>query len=230
MKGGFFVGQVKNEDLPKIIAKNITALRRGAGMTQAKLAEEIGYSDKSVSKWERCEGVPDVVCLKNMADLFGVTVDYFLEEEHDNPAGAAVSGGESGVGGEDYGEKPAYVINRAAIFGVISAGCVFVSALVYIILRLCGIATALPFVIALPIFALLCVIFNGIWGRARLHFWTVTALVWSVLFMFAFILGGRWMILLLGIPGTVITWLACRVKVKKVDIPADGVESDEKQG
>ncbi len=221
------MGQVKNEDLPKIIAKNITSLRRGAGMTQAKLAEEIGYSDKSVSKWERCEGVPDVVCLKNMADLFGVTVDYFLVEDHgDEAASASVSSGDSGSSGDSV-ER--YAVNRAAVFGVILAGCAFVSALVYIILRLCGVVTVLPFVIALPVFALLCVIFNGLWGWARLHFWTVTALVWSVLFMCAFVLGGRWMILLLGIPGTVITWLACRVKVRAVGNPSGESDIDEKK-
>ncbi len=195
-------------------------------MTQAKLAEEIGYSDKSVSKWERCEGVPDVVCLKNMADLFGVTVDYFLVEEHGDSSVAAVPAGESGSGADDG--KAGYVVNRGAVFGVILAGCVFVSALVYIILRLCGVATALPFVIALPVFALLCVIFNCIWGWARMHFWTVTALVWAVLFMCAYVLGGRWLILLLGVPGTVITWLACRVKVKAVESPAGVGGNDEK--
>ncbi len=223
-KGGFHVGQMKNDDLPKIIAKNITELRRNAGLTQAKLAEEIGYSDKSVSKWERCEGVPDVVCLKNMADLFGVTVDYFLTDEHGD---SAIPSGKPSSGGEKPGESPAYTVNRAAIFGVILAGCAFVSALVYVILRLCGVATALPFVIALPVFALLCVIFNGIWGWTRLHFWTVTLLIWSVLFMCAYVLGGRWLILLLGLPGTLITWLACRVKVKAVEKPSVSENNDE---
>ncbi|MBQ7218900.1 MAG: helix-turn-helix transcriptional regulator, partial [Ruminococcus sp.] len=45
-------------------------------MTQAQLGEELSYSDKSVSKWERGESIPDVYVLKHIADLSGVTVDY----------------------------------------------------------------------------------------------------------------------------------------------------------
>ena len=75
------------DNYQKIIAENIAALRRSQGMTQAGLAERLGYSDKSVSKWERGEGLPDILCLKAMADLFGVTVDWFLEAEHPEPFG-----------------------------------------------------------------------------------------------------------------------------------------------
>ena len=41
------------EDLKQIAAKNITELRRAAGMTQMELAARLNYSDKAVSKWER---------------------------------------------------------------------------------------------------------------------------------------------------------------------------------
>ena len=73
---------MEREGLSYTIAKNITELRRAHGLTQAALAEKLDYSDKSVSKWERAEGLPDVICLKRIADLFGVTVDYLLREEH----------------------------------------------------------------------------------------------------------------------------------------------------
>ena len=69
-------------DLKNIIAKNISDLRRENGYTQFELAEKLNYSDKSVSKWERAEAVPDVAVLKEIADLFGVTLDYMVEEEH----------------------------------------------------------------------------------------------------------------------------------------------------
>ena len=41
-------------------------------MTQAGLAEKINYSDKSVSKWERGEALPDLKVLTQLAGLFGV--------------------------------------------------------------------------------------------------------------------------------------------------------------
>ena len=43
-------------------------------LTQAELAEKINYSDKSISKWERGEGVPDIIILKQLADFYGITV------------------------------------------------------------------------------------------------------------------------------------------------------------
>ena len=69
-------------NLKEVIAKNITDLRTKANMTQLSLAEELNYSDKAISKWERAESIPDITVLKTIADLFGVTVDYLLEEEH----------------------------------------------------------------------------------------------------------------------------------------------------
>ena len=70
-------------DLKKIIANNISELRRAFPLTQAELAEKLNYSDKAVSKWERGESMPDIEVLKQIADLFGVSVDYLLSETHD---------------------------------------------------------------------------------------------------------------------------------------------------
>ena len=70
------------EDLKPIIARNISALRQAAGMTQMELAEALHYSDKAVSKWERGESLPDVTILKKISQLFEVTVDYLLEADN----------------------------------------------------------------------------------------------------------------------------------------------------
>ena len=66
--------------LEQIVANNLTELRKEKKWTQAELAEKINYSDKSVSKWERGEALPDLKVLKQMADLFGVQIDYFITE------------------------------------------------------------------------------------------------------------------------------------------------------
>lgn len=66
--------------LEQIVAANLTELRKEQKWTQAELAEKINYSDKSVSKWERGDALPDLKVLKQMADLFGVSLDYFVTE------------------------------------------------------------------------------------------------------------------------------------------------------
>ena len=48
------------DELKNIVASNLIELRVASGMTQSQLAEKINYSDKSVSKWERAEAIPDV--------------------------------------------------------------------------------------------------------------------------------------------------------------------------
>ena len=68
------------ENLEQIVAANLTELRKARKWTQAELAEKINYSDKSVSKWERGEALPDLKVLKQMADLFEVSLDYFTTE------------------------------------------------------------------------------------------------------------------------------------------------------
>ncbi len=68
------------KDLEKTVANNITELRKAQKWTQAELAEKLNYSDKSVSKWERGDSIPDLKVLSAMAELFGVTLDYFVQE------------------------------------------------------------------------------------------------------------------------------------------------------
>lgn len=68
------------EGLEQIVAQNLTELRKAQKWTQAELAEKLNYSDKSVSKWERGDALPDLKVLKQMADLFEVTLDYFVTE------------------------------------------------------------------------------------------------------------------------------------------------------
>ena len=70
------------EELKLIIANNIQILRKRDKLTQAEMAERLNYSDKAISKWERGESVPDVAVLKQIADMFGVKVDWLLTEDH----------------------------------------------------------------------------------------------------------------------------------------------------
>ena len=56
----------------------LTTLRQKQGLTQAALAEKLGISDRAVSKWEAAGGYPDITLLPQIADIFGVTIDFLL--------------------------------------------------------------------------------------------------------------------------------------------------------
>ncbi len=65
----------------KSMGSFISALRRAKGMTQRALAEELHVSDKSISRWERDEGAPDLSVLPALAEVLGVTADELLRGE-----------------------------------------------------------------------------------------------------------------------------------------------------
>ena len=73
-------------DLIKI-GKYIAGKRKNLGMTQKQLAEKIGMSDKSVSKWERGICLPDVSLYFDLCSILGISINEFLAGEdivHEN--------------------------------------------------------------------------------------------------------------------------------------------------
>ena len=51
----------------------LAALRKDAGMTQQEVADRLGVSNKTISKWESGGGFPDIAILPALAELYGVT-------------------------------------------------------------------------------------------------------------------------------------------------------------
>lgn len=60
------------------IGHNIMTLRKQHGITQEKLAAEMGVSMAAVSKWETENSMPDIIMLCALADYFKVTTDELL--------------------------------------------------------------------------------------------------------------------------------------------------------
>ena len=59
----------------------IRQLREARGMTQAELAEKLGVSSKTVSKWETARGLPDIILLQPLAQALGVSVIELMNGE-----------------------------------------------------------------------------------------------------------------------------------------------------
>ena len=69
----------------KTIGGFIAALRKANGMTQKDLAEQLNVSDKTISRWERDDGAPDLAVIPVIAEIFGVTCDELLRGERRSP-------------------------------------------------------------------------------------------------------------------------------------------------
>ena len=73
-----------------ILADKIISLRKKAGWSQEELAEQLGVTRQSVSKWEGAQSVPDMDKVVQMSRLFGVTTDFLLKDEIEEQAAALV--------------------------------------------------------------------------------------------------------------------------------------------
>ena len=187
------------EDLKFITAANIISLRTKAGMTQAQLAELLNYSDKSVSKWERAEAVPDAYVLKHMSEIFGVSVDYLLSSHNDwEPISPK--------------QKRRY---RSEIIVLISmAGIWTLAFFIFIIGWILGHMLWLVFIYAVPISLITLLVFNSVWENGKRNYYIVSTLVASIFVMVYLTLlrWNPWQILLLIVPAELIVFLAFRVK------------------
>ena len=67
--------------MKKSMGATIADFRKEKGMTQAQLAEQMGITDKAVSKWERDLSCPDIGSIPKLAELLGISVEQLIQGE-----------------------------------------------------------------------------------------------------------------------------------------------------
>lgn len=70
-----------SEELQKKIAENIVKYRDLNNISQVELAQMLDYSNKSVSKWERGLGTPDILVLYRLSVIFGISVSELIGQD-----------------------------------------------------------------------------------------------------------------------------------------------------
>ena len=207
------------ENLRAIIATNITNLRKNRGMTQQDLALCLNYTDKAISKWERGESVPDILILKQIADMFGVTVDYLLQEEREPLLEAAYHSEET-----ESARNRHTIRTRGFVTGM-SVLLVWLAAVMMFIVF--DTMSAKPlfhwFVFACAVCAslILWLVLNSIWFNRRRNYLIISLLMWSVLillYMSVWLLTDRmlWLVFILGIPGQAIIVMWSNLKQRDI--------------
>ncbi|MGI5849576.1 MAG: helix-turn-helix domain-containing protein [Christensenellales bacterium] len=196
-------------DLKTVIATNITYLRKSMNWTQIELAQKINYSDKAVSKWERAESIPDIIVIKEIADLFNVSVNCLLEAKHiENEGGVGII--------------PKQIKRNHLIIALLSASLVFlIATIVFVFSELFQIQLNKPmwmvYMYALPVAFIVLLVFNTIWGKRIVNFAIITLLVWSILMAIylSFHVSNIWLIFIIGIPAQIIILLFAKLKPKR---------------
>ena len=207
------------ENLRTIIATNITSLRKNRGMTQQDLALRLNYTDKAISKWERGESVPDIVVLKQIADMFGVTVDYLLQEEHEIPQTFA----DPSI--ETENDRNRHTVRTRGFVTGMSILLVWLAAVMLFIVFDTMSANPLFhwFVFACAVCAslILWLVMNSIWFNRRRNYLIISLLMWSVLillYMSVWLLADRmlWLVFILGVPGQAIIVMWSNLKQRDI--------------
>ena len=207
---------VLNQDTMKaIIAANIAELRKKNGMTQQDLAAKLNYTDKAISKWERGESIPDVLVLKQIADMYGVTVDYLLTDVHEAPEPVAE---EMPI---DVTLKKRQSLRTRGFVTGMSVLLVWIAALVlFIVFDTASLdyrSNWVVFACAVPASFVVWLVMNSIWFNRRRNYLIISLLMWSTLALIyipVLLFAGKnlWLIFSLGLPGQAIIIMWSRLK------------------
>ena len=149
-------------ELKLTVASNLIKLRTDAGMTQVELGTKLNYSDKTISKWERGESLPDIYILTRIADLYGITVSNLIGEVEPPKA-----------------SKPTYhmFILLLSVSLVFAIAAVLFSA--FLIAEV-PFRAWLFFVYAVPVSAIVCIVFTSLWWGIWQQGVSISVLIWSL--------------------------------------------------
>lgn len=156
----------KEEELKQTIAENLSYYRKSNNLTQAKLAELLNYSDKAVSKWERGDGFPDVFILKQLADIYHVTVNDLITNKK---------------------KKKVTFFHNRLIITLLSIGICWLTAIVlFSILMMIKSNIGsdwnflwLFFIYPIPISCIIALVFAKIWGKRWYRFFIVSGIIFG---------------------------------------------------
>lgn len=173
LKTAFY--SIRMDELNAIVSKNLTSLRKERKLTQQEFAEMIGYSDKSVSKWEMGKAIPSADILLKIADFYGITVDALL---HD---GIKLPKNPSEVDKTKNTNK-IVICCLSGMFFLLVATCVFVN----------GVITYgcydywIGFVWCIPAVGLIDgFLVKRFWGKGLAEMILFSAFIWGLLFSFS---------------------------------------------
>ncbi len=188
-------------ELKLVTAGNLIKLRTGRGLTQAELGAMLNYSDKTISKWERGEAIPDAYVLTQIAEIFGVTVDALLSPP------------ESWAPPEpEKGEERSYSVRVIIAIAVLGVWTLALSA--FVALWLAHIICWQIFVVALPVSILTYLVLICVFDRRKHLKYVVAAFVLS-LFLMIYLLfwnANPWQIFLVAVLAEALVFLSFRVR------------------
>lgn len=188
--------QIHEECLRNYFANNLSHYRKQLGLTQTELAEKLNYSDKSISKWERGEGLPDLTVTAQIANIFGLTVNDMIAP------------------------KPRRRIlttrNKTIITLLSICGAWLVATFLFFLFEIIVLPfeTWKIFIYAIPVSAIIAIVFSAMWWRRSPLFFSISSLIWSLAgsLQISFSLSKFWLIFIVMAVLQILTILSFLIK------------------
>lgn len=180
------------ENIKKIIAENLTSLRKNSNLTQSEIAKKLNYSDKSVSKWERGDVTPPIDVLKEIAKHYGVSIDYLTERHNENLDKLYTSKKNN--------------LNKWIITFLFVSVVWLIATFVYVYninFETDYKNSWLTFIKAVPASCAVLFFFNTIWGKRKRNYYILSVLLWSTFTLIYLSLlpeKNFWSIYIIGVP------------------------------
>ena len=205
------------QNLALTVGKNLSSLRKAKGLTQQELAQQINYSDKSLSKWELGYALPSVDVLLDIANYYGVTIDYLAQEHLPEAIEEKVS---------QEQKKDANASNKAVIIAMTLTFVLLVAMSIFFSSYFIHEGKNLPigiwsvYVWMVPIMCFLSAWEVRWFYHNKVAFWILaSSFLWTLLlafcFYFWFFMDPRenvWFILIVGVPIQIILILLTKFK------------------
>lgn len=152
------------------IGRFIQEMRKQNGMTQKELAEQIGISDKTVSKWENGNGTPDTSMLLSLCQALGITVNELLSCERIPPENYPMKAEETIMTLMKENES----VKKGNQFSRLMGGLAICVAVIFLAISNCGISFPFSVYFDVPSMIILClmvvgtVLISGVKGKERI--------------------------------------------------------------
>lgn len=155
------------------LSENLITLRKSRNYTQAQLADILKYSDKSVSKWETGESLPNLETLVAISELYGISVDDLLKTK---------------VNGENVAEEEVVrTVSKRVItlLAITSVWFIAISIFSIFLIENDGKANGgwMSFIWAVTICSVLLIIFSALWARKYIYA-SISLFTWSLITSF----------------------------------------------
>jgi transcriptional regulator with XRE-family HTH domain len=178
------------EDIKKIIAKNLIALRKKHNLTQNELAEKLNYSDNAISRWEHGEVTPSIETLQQISEIYRVPIHTIIEDNALHQAEMADKRG---------------LINKLAVILISSSLVWLLATIIFVTAQMVWNYTFWQiFVWSMPIIALVMLPFYHYWGGHIYKFTIISIFMWtlilSIFLQFYHLTPWLWMIFTIGVP------------------------------